>query len=229
MIDVEEGRLATLHEQGFTLIKCLIEQLSSINDHGFEPLGVRHEIVHDLVCLNMAAVIDLHEQLVFLPQRAFNLLPQNRLIQNILHANTQAPYLIHVGGSNTTPGRADCALTQETFGDLIHRLVVRCHKVGICRDFEFRGVGAARLQTLNLREKCLRVHHHAVADHGGCVLAQNAGGQQLKLKFLAVHHHGMPSVVAAVRLDHVVRAGSEQVGCLTFTFIAPLGAHDHNS
>ena len=88
MIDVEEGRLAALHEQGFTLIKCLIEQLSSINDHGFEPLGVRHEIVHDFVYLNMAAVIDLHEQLVFLPQRAFNLLPQNRLIQNILHTNT---------------------------------------------------------------------------------------------------------------------------------------------
>ena len=229
VIDVKEGRLAALHKQGFTLIKRLIEQLSSINNHGLKPLSEREEIIHNLVHLNMAAVIHLHQQLILLPQRALNLLPQNRLIQNILHTNTQAAHLIHIGGPNTAPGRTNRALTQETLRDLIHRLMVRGHQVGVRRDFKLRSIGTARLQPLNLGEKRLRVHHHAVTNHGGRVLTQNTSGQQLQLKLLPIHHHRVASIIAAIRLDHVIHAGAEQIGCLALPLIAPLGTHDDDS
>ena len=90
-------------------------------------------------------------------------------------------------------------------------------------------ISATSLKAVNLSEKSFRVNNYAVTNHGDGVIAQDTRGQQLQLKLLAVHHHGVTGVVTAVGLDHVVYAGSEQVGCLALTLIAPLGAHNHDS
>ena len=177
----------------------------------------------------MAAVVHLHQQLVLLTQRTLNLLAQNRLIKDVLHAHAEAANLIHVGGADTAAGGADSALAEEALSHLIHGLVVGSHQVRVSGNLQAGSVSAAGLKAFNLCEECLGVHDHTVTDHGNGVIAQNTGGQQLQLKLLAVHHHGVTGVVTAVGLDHVVHAGAEQVGSLTLTLIAPLGAHNHDS
>ena len=177
----------------------------------------------------MAAVVDLHQQLVLLAQRALNLLAQDGFVEDVLHAHAEAANLVHVGGADTAAGGADGALAEEALGHLVHGLVVGCHQVRVSGNLQAGGVSAAGLEAFDLCEESLGVHDHAVTNHGDGVVAQNTGGQQLQLKLLAVHHHGVTGVVTAVGLDHVVYAGAEQVGSLALTLIAPLGAHNHDS
>ena len=177
----------------------------------------------------MAAVVDLHQQLVLLAQRALNLLAQDGFVEDVLHAHAEAANLVHVGGADTAAGGADRALAQKAFLHPVECLVVRSNQVCVSGNLQAGSVSAASLKAFNLCEECLGVHDHTVTDHGNGVIAQNTGGQQLQLKLLAVHHHGVTGVVTAVGLDHVVHAGAEQVGSLTLTLIAPLGAHNHDS
>ena len=46
--------------------------------------------------------------------------------------------------------------------------------------------------------------------------------------FLVANHHGVPGVVTAVELHHVVNASPELIGCLPLAFVAPLGSDDHD-
>ena len=229
VVHVQEGGLAALHQQGLTLVQRLVQQLGGIHDHGLEALCVGHEVLDDFLNLNVAAVVDLHQQLVLLAQRALNLLAQDGFVEDVLHAHAEAANLVHVGGADTAAGGADGALAEEALGHLIHGLVVGCHQVRVSGNLQAGGVSAAGLEAFDLCEESLGVHDHAVTNHGNGVVAQNTGGQQLQLKLLAVHHHGVTGVVTAVGLDHVVYAGAEQVGSLALTLIAPLGAHNHDS
>ena len=229
VVNVQEGCLAALHQQGLTLVQRLVQQLGGVHNHRLQTLSVRHEVLDDFVDLNVAAVVDLHQQFVLLTQCALNLLTQNRLVQDVLNTHAEATNLIHVGGADTAAGGADSALAEETLGHLVHGLVVGCDQVCVSGNLQAGGVCTACLKAVNLSEQSFGVNNHAVTNHGDGVIAQNTRGQQLQLKLLAVHHHGVTGVVTAVGLDHVVYAGAEQVGCLTLTLIAPLGAHNHDS
>ncbi len=99
----------------------------------------------DLINGDRATVVELDQQLVLLPQRAFDLLPQDGLIEDVLHPDTQAPHLVHVGRTDAAASGADGTLTQETFGDLVHGLVIGGHQVGVGGDLQPRGVRAAGL------------------------------------------------------------------------------------
>ena len=46
--------------------------------------------------------------------------------------------------------------------------------------------------------------------------------------FFVADNHGVAGVVAAVELDHIVDLLSEQVGGFAFSFVAPLGANNHD-
>jgi len=90
------------------------------------------------------------------------------------------------------------------------------------------GVHAAGLEHADLLEQRLEVDHDAVADHRGDPRGQDPGGKELELELLPVDDHGVAGVVAAVGLDHVVHAATEQVGGLPLAFVPPLGSDDHD-
>ena len=94
-----------------------------------------------------------------------------------------------MAGPIPRPVVADGALAEEALGHLIHGLVVGCHQVRVSGNLQ-AGVSAPRARGLRSLRRDLRVHDHAVTNHGDGVVAQNTGGQQLQLKLLAVHHHG---------------------------------------
>ena len=131
VVNVQEGCLAALHQQGLTLVQCLVQQLGGVHNHRLQTLSVRHEVLDNLVHLNVAAVVDLHQHFVLLTQCAFNLLTQNRLVQDVLNTHAEAANLIHVSGADTATGGADSALAEETLGHLVHGLVVGRDQVGV--------------------------------------------------------------------------------------------------
>jgi hypothetical protein len=100
--------------------------------------------------------------------------------------------------------------------------------VGVGGNAQLGRVRAAGLQAVNLLEEGLKVHHAAVADDRHRVRAQDAGRKELELILLTAYDDGVPGVVAAVRLDDVINTATEKIGCLAFSFVAPLGSYDHD-
>ena len=98
--------------------------------------------------------------------------------------------------------------------------------MGVGGHLQARGVGTAGLKPVDLVKQRFQVHHDAVAQDRRGVFAEHTGGQELQLVLLPANYNGVARVVAAVRLDHVIHPAAEDVGCLAFALVAPLGAHD---
>ena len=224
VVDVEHGGLTALHEDGLATVEGLVEHERGIAHHRLEPVGEGPEVLHHLVDLDGPAVVDLDEDLVLEMQRGLDLLPQDRLVEHVLHAQPHAGDLVGVRRPDAPAGGADGLLAQEPLGDLVELLVVRRDEVRVGGDPQPRGVGAAGLEPVDLGEERLEVDDDAVADHRDRAGRQDAGGQQLELVLLAADHHGVARVVAAVGLDDVLHAAAEDVGGLTLALVAPLGA-----
>ena len=96
----------------------------SSSDHGPQPFDVAQQVVDDLVDAYGTTVVDLHEQVVLLVERALDLLPQDVLIEEVLHADADAADLVGVGRADAAAGRADLALAEESLGDLVEGAVV---------------------------------------------------------------------------------------------------------
>jgi hypothetical protein len=85
------------------------------------------------------------------------------------------------------------------------------------------------VELVELVRQDLRIDHHAIADHAQLPRMQHPRRDQVQLPGLAVAHDRVARVVAALEAhDHIGPLG-EQVGQLSFAFVAPLGADDHDS
>jgi hypothetical protein len=85
------------------------------------------------------------------------------------------------------------------------------------------------LEPLDLIEQDLRIDDDAVPDRAGQPRIEDSGRDQVKAKLLAVPHDRVTRVVAALKTDYEVDPLGEEVGDLSFAFIAPLGADYHGS
>ena len=72
-----------------------------------------------------------------------------------------------------------------------------------------------------------RIQHDTIADHAAASLAQDAAGNQLQNKLLALDGDGVAGIVAARIARYDLEALGENVNDLTFSLIAPLCA-DNN-
>ena len=125
--------------------------------HRPQAVGVRQQVLDDLVDRDRAAVEDLHEQVVLLVERALDLLAQDVLVEEVLHADADAVDLVGVGRADAAAGRADLALAEEALGHLVERAVVLRDDVRVRADLQPRGVDAAGVQRLELGEEHLEV------------------------------------------------------------------------
>ena len=226
MVNVQHRCLAALHEDVLTSRKSLVEFQLSINNHGSQTVAVAQEVLHDLLWVNCLAVVHLHQHLVLDVQRRLNLLAQDGLIEDVLHADANTGDLVRVSRTDAAARGANGALAQETLLHAVQSLVVRRHKMSVRGDTQARGIRTACLKAVDLIKEGLEIDNHAIAQHRNCVLRENAGGKKLELILLAANYNSMASVVAAIRLDYVVNLATEDIGGLTFTFVAPLSAND---
>ena len=73
------------------------------------------------------------------------------------------------------------------------------------------------------------IDYHAVAHHVDRRGVENARGDALQRIFVAVEHHGVSGVVAALIAHHHVGACGEIIRDFPFSFVAPLGADHYKS
>ncbi len=228
MVDVEHRRLAALHDDDLTAVEGVVEHELGLGNVGPQTFDVGQEVVDDLVDAHGATVVDLDEEFVLLVQGPFDLLPQDRFVEDVLDADAQTPDLVHVRRADAAPGRADRPLAEEALGHLVQGLVVGGDEVRVRRDPQLRGVGSAGFEGVDLLEQRFEVDDDAVADDRGDVRGEDARGKELELVLLTADDDRVTRVVPAVGLDDVVDAGAEDVGGLPFTFVAPLSADDND-
>ncbi len=209
MIDVEECGLAAFKEHNFVLVQRLVQHQRRVNDHGLEPLGEAQEVLNNFVHADVAPVVYLQQQLVLLPERALDLLPQDRLVVEVLGTDTQPGDLVHIRRSNAAAGGANSPFAEEPLGDLVHHLVERSDQVRVGGNPQPGGVRSPGIKPVDFLEKGLKIDDDTVANDRHHIRAKDAGGKELQLVLLTTDDDGMPGVIAAVRLYNVVDPATE--------------------
>ena len=136
---------------------------AGVGDHRPQAVGVGEQVVDDLVDRDRATVVDLHQQVVLLVERALDLLPQDVLVEQVLDADADPVDLVGVGRADAAAGRADLALAEEALGHLVERAVVLRDDVGVRADQQVGDVDARGVQRVELVEQHLDVDDDAVA------------------------------------------------------------------
>ena len=122
-------------------------------------------------------------------------------------------------------GGAEAAAAQALFFILVKEDVVRhdhLHPVG---DQQI-GFHTGFLQGLDLVHELIQVQGNAVADDVGGVVIKHAGGELMQCKAAIFVDNGVACVAAALKTDDHIGVLRQNVGDLTLSFIAPVGAYD---
>ena len=220
-------RLGTLEEDDLALVERCVEHAGRVGDVRADPLTLRHELGHDLVRLDLGAVVHLDELVVLLDEGRLDLLAQHGVVEEVLDADAHAVDLVGVRRADAATGGADLALAGEPLGDLVHRLVVAGQDVRVGADQRVLHLDAALGQGIQLLVEDVKVEDHAVAQHADRVGVEDARGQQVQDGLLSVDHDGVAGVVAAGVTGTVVDALAELVDGLSLALVTPLGA-DHD-
>ncbi len=155
------------------------------------------------------------------------LLAEERLVQHVLHAQTNARHLVLIAGTNAALGGADVVLAQTLLKCTVEVHVIRHDYMGIARDAQVLGGNAIRLKHVNLFEHDLGVHHAAVANHRDAIRIHDAGGNQVQAVLLVAHDNGVPGVVTARIAHNAIELPGNQVDDFAFTLVAPLTSDQH--
>ena len=123
MVHVEQRSLRTLEQHDLALIERVVDVAAGVDDVRADGLGVLHERLDDVVDLDRATVVDLHQKLVLLLERGLDLLAQDRLVEQVLDADAEPVDLVGVAGPDAAAGGADAALAEASLLTLIKRNV----------------------------------------------------------------------------------------------------------
>src|SRR5699024_3008092 len=170
VVDVEHGGLAALHEDALALVEGLVEHAVGVDDHRAQAVSVAEEVLDDALRVDGLAVVHLDQDLVLHVQRGGDLLTQDRLVEDVLHADADAVDLVGVGRADAAAGGADGALTQETLLHAVEDLVVRGDEVGVRGDAQALRGGATGGEAVDLLEEGLQVDDDTVAEDRDSVL-----------------------------------------------------------
>ena len=161
--------------------------------------------------------------------RGHDLLLEDLLVEQVLHADAQARRLVGVRGADAAPRGADLQLAELRLARVVEQHVVRHDQVRVGADPQAGEVDALGAQAVELVGEDLRVDHDAVADRAELAGVEDPGRDQVELPLDVVADDRVPGVVAALEADHEVRVLGEQVGDLALALVAPLGADDHDA
>ena len=165
MVEVEEGRLRALEEHVLTGLERLVHEVDRVGDVRRQPRGQLAEVdVGDLVDRRRELVVDLGQHGAALLEHQPELLPEDLLVVEVLHAQADAGGLVGVRRPDAAAGGAERVLAEVPLGEPVHQLVVREDQVGVARDLDLRAVDAPALEHVDLGEEHRRVDDDAVAD-----------------------------------------------------------------
>jgi hypothetical protein len=166
--------------------------------------------------------------LVLFPEHEVELLPQDALIEQVLHPDPHPRDLVAVGRADAAAGGADPRVAQEPLADLVQGPVVGHDQVRVGADEQPFAAHAPLFQAVDLLEEHAGVDDDAVADDRRDPRGQHAGRQDVQRVTFFVDDDGVAGVVAALVPDDILNAVTEQVRCLALTLVAPLSADQHD-
>ena len=229
MVHVEHGGLAAFEQHGLALVERLVEHQGGVGNVRLQAFAELEQLVGGLVHVDRATVVQLDEHLVLLMQAGLDLVMQMLRVEQVVHADAHAVDLVGVCRADATAGGADLVLAEEAFGHLVEHAVIRGDDVRAFAHQQSGAVHATAFKAVDLLEQHFRIDDDAVADDRGGVGADDAGRQQMqRIRFVA-DHHSMASVIAAVEAGHVVDLRADQIRCLAFALVSPLGTDQNNS
>ena len=229
VVDVQQRALRALEEDVVAGVQDVPGELGGIGDELRDPVPVGevvlgHRLQVELRRLRVRAqlqALGLH--------RGDDLLLEDLLVQQVLHADAQAGGLVGVARADAAPRGADLQLAEPGLARVVEVHVVRHDQVRVGTDPQPGEVHALGAQLVQLTRQHLRVDHDPVADRAQLAWIQDPGWDQVELPVHAFAHDGVAGVVAALEADHHIRLLGKEVDDLALAFVAPLGAHDHDA
>ena len=150
VVDVEQRALRALEHHQAALVEHAPGDRRRVGDEGLEPVAV------DAVLLGHRVQVELG-QLRVGPQhqplglhRRVDLLAQDVLVEQVLHADAEPRRLVRVAGADAAPRGADLELAELRLALLVQQLVVRHDQVRVGRDAQAGQVDPPAPQLVDL-------------------------------------------------------------------------------
>ena len=229
VVDVQQRALGALVEHELVGVQRVPHDPRGVGDVALEPVAVGQVgLGHRLQV--QRRVLDVRAQAEALGiDRRGDLLLEDLLVEQVLHADAQARGLVGVAGADAAPRRADLQLAELRLAGGVEQQVVGHDHVRVGRDPQAAGVDLARAQRVELVGQHARVDDDPVADDAALAGIEDPRRDQVELEDLAVADDRVAGVVAALEADDRVGALGEQIDDLPLAFVAPLGADDADS
>ena len=112
MVDVEERALRPLEEHRLPGIHGFIHDQGRIDDVALQAIGIPHVLLVDLFQFETVDFVQLLKQPIDIDQIFFQLLLEERRIEQIAHANADPRHFVAVGRADPTPSGSN---TTDTF------------------------------------------------------------------------------------------------------------------
>ena len=227
VIDVQQRALGALEEQVTVGVEQVPGELRRVGDVLLEPVAVGGVLLDHRVQVERGVLVVRAQGEPLGLERGDDLLAQDLGVEQVLHADAQARRLVGVAGADAAARGADLEISQLLLAGHVEQQVVGHDQVGVGGDAQVPVSMPRRRRAVELVRENARVDDHAVADHAQRVAVQDPARDQMELERLAVADDRVAGVVAALEADHRVRPLGEQVGDLSLSLVAPLGADDH--
>ncbi len=227
VVEVEEDALRPLEEDLLAGVQRVPAELCGVGDVRLQAVAVGHVLLGHRVQIERRVLGVRAQHLPLRLHRGHDLLAQDLLVEQVLDADPKARCLVRVTGSDATSRSADLEAAELRFACRVEIHVVGHDQMRVGADPQVADGDALALQPLELVDQDLRVDDDAVADDARRPRVQDAGRDQVQLELLGAANDRVAGVVAALEAHDEVGLLGEQVGDLSLSFIAPLGAHDH--
>jgi hypothetical protein len=229
VVDVEQRALRALEQDEPAAVQRVPDDALGVRDEGLEPVPERAVLLGHRVQVERRILgVGPQGQALRLHGRV-DLLLEDLLVEQVLHANAETSRLVRIAGADPTPRRTDLELAELGLAGVVEQQVVGHDQVRVRRDAQPARVHAAVAQLLELGRDHLRVDHHSVADQAELAGVEDPGRHEVELVDLVSAHDRVAGVVAALEADHHVGRLGKQVRDLALPLVAPLGADNHQA
>jgi hypothetical protein len=229
VVDVQQRALGALEEHEAPRVEAVPHDARRVGDVLLEAMAEGEVLLgHALQVEHRVLRVGTQREALGI-ERGRDLLLEDLLVEEVLHADAHPRRLVGVGGADAASRRADLQPPELRLARRVQQQVVRHDEVRVRAEPQAARVDAARLEPVDLVGEHARIDDGAVADDAELAGIEDPGGDEVELPRLAVADDRVPGVVAALEAHDGVGALGEEIDDLALALIAPLGAHDDHA
>ena len=149
-------------------------------------------------------------------------------VEQLAHTEHLLHEAVGVYGSDAASCRAELSVAEAVLLEAVEHLVIgHADNRAVAYLEVIGGNGDARIaELLDLAEKVLYVDDHAGSEHVDGVVAEDAGGKEVKYELSLLVNYGMTRIVSALIADYDVIIAAEQVNHSALALVAPVDSGD---